>query len=261
MPIDEDLRDDLDTEMSNAIGTPYDAVSAEVKAGLWTAVGAAVTDQPWVIPSGGTTGQTLSKASNTDYDTEWVAATVVPPEFRSGSGAPAGGLGDIGDHYFDYDSEGRDLYEKTGVTTWTLRSNLEPPMMERGVIVMALANNTVILYPTSIRNDDSDTSYLAGEFTNTGGTNKFDVFCDFNFQTENIATWTFALQVDTGGGYSTVSQGTRIIETDAANAYRYAAIKRRLTLAAGDKVRVFVTVVGSGATAIMNNAIFQIERV
>ncbi len=46
-------------------------------------------------------------------------------EWFNGAGAPAGGTGEIGDYYIN-NSNG-DYYEKTGVSTWTLRGNLEGP--------------------------------------------------------------------------------------------------------------------------------------
>lgn len=53
----------------------------------------------------------------------------------SGSGAPAGGTGSVGDWYFNTDSSGPgagDLYEKTGVATWTLRLSLQGPTGDTG---------------------------------------------------------------------------------------------------------------------------------
>jgi len=49
----------------------------------------------------------------------------------SGSGAPAGGTGVVGDWYLN-DSNG-DFYEKTGASTWTLRDNLTGPQGIQGV--------------------------------------------------------------------------------------------------------------------------------
>lgn len=43
--------------------------------------------------------------------------------WHQGTGAPAGGLGAIGDFYLDTDNG--DIYEKTGATTWTLRTNIK----------------------------------------------------------------------------------------------------------------------------------------
>lgn len=52
-------------------------------------------------------------------------ATGASTVWRSGTGAPAGGLGVIGDWYLN-DANG-DVYEKTGASTWTLRDNITGP--------------------------------------------------------------------------------------------------------------------------------------
>jgi hypothetical protein len=49
----------------------------------------------------------------------------------SGTGAPSGALGTLGDWYIN-DANG-DFYEKTGATTWTLRGNLQGPQGAQGV--------------------------------------------------------------------------------------------------------------------------------
>ena len=49
---------------------------------------------------------------------------------RSGSGAPAGGLGVVGDYYIN--TANGDFYEKTGTSTWTLRVNLTGPAGTNG---------------------------------------------------------------------------------------------------------------------------------
>lgn len=61
----------------------------------------------------------------------------------SGDGSPAGGLGSITHWYLDRLTG--DIYEKTGATTWTLRSNLTGPAGASGVEVKgkAKATNTV----------------------------------------------------------------------------------------------------------------------
>jgi hypothetical protein len=47
------------------------------------------------------------------------------PAWLSGAGAPVGGDGNPGDFYLD--GVAADVYEKTGVNTWTLRVNIEGP--------------------------------------------------------------------------------------------------------------------------------------
>ncbi len=46
-------------------------------------------------------------------------------EWFTGTGAPAGGLGSIGDHYLD--TANGDVYDKTGPSTWTLVGNIKGP--------------------------------------------------------------------------------------------------------------------------------------
>ena len=50
--------------------------------------------------------------------------------WRSGSGAPAGGLGIVGDWYLN--TANGDVYEKTGASAYTLRDNLTGPQGEPG---------------------------------------------------------------------------------------------------------------------------------
>ena len=52
-------------------------------------------------------------------------------EWFTGSGAPSGSLGDVGDFYIN--SLNGDYYEKTGVSTWTIRGNLKGPQGAIGV--------------------------------------------------------------------------------------------------------------------------------
>ena len=55
---------------------------------------------------------------------------VVGSKWYSGTGAPAGGTGVVGDWYLN-DTNG-DVYEKTGASTWTLRDNLTGPTGTQG---------------------------------------------------------------------------------------------------------------------------------
>jgi hypothetical protein len=49
----------------------------------------------------------------------------------SGSGAPAGGTGIVGDWYLNADNG--DVYEKTGASAWTLRGNIRGPQGDQGI--------------------------------------------------------------------------------------------------------------------------------
>jgi hypothetical protein len=51
--------------------------------------------------------------------------------WRSGSGAPAGATGVVGDWYLN--TANGDVYEKTGASTWTLRDNLTGPQGPQGI--------------------------------------------------------------------------------------------------------------------------------
>jgi hypothetical protein len=51
-------------------------------------------------------------------------------EWSSGTGVPAGSLGNVGDWYLQTDTG--DVYEKTDVTTWTLRANIAGPTGPEG---------------------------------------------------------------------------------------------------------------------------------
>lgn len=92
MLIPSDLIDELDAQLSYLVGADYDAKSAYIKPGWLTAFGNAL--DLWIdggtglsgtlpgggfgsgsgLPTGGTTTQVLAKASNADFDVEWVDA-------------------------------------------------------------------------------------------------------------------------------------------------------------------------------------------
>lgn len=57
--------------------------------------------------------------------------------WHDGNGAPGGGTGVVGDFYLDNDTG--DYYEKTGVSSWTLRGNLTGPQGPAGLIDVAFA--------------------------------------------------------------------------------------------------------------------------
>src|SRR5690606_14907003 len=58
---------------------------------------------------------------------EWAAVRKLGQAvtWRSGNGAPAGSLGNVGDFYLD--EQTGNVYEKTGASTWTLRANIGGP--------------------------------------------------------------------------------------------------------------------------------------
>jgi len=81
MAIADDLLDSLDTRMTAAVDG-Y-AHTPEIRDGLWTVVANSVTEQAWVPPSGGASGQVLQKTAATDYAWAWVTL--------AGDGLPDGG--------------------------------------------------------------------------------------------------------------------------------------------------------------------------
>jgi hypothetical protein len=96
------------------------------KYGQYT-ISAAGTDHGswWSFPvtldkSGGT-----PPANNADTNVSLIAQGAQVEEWLGGNGAPAGGLGKIGDWYLDQASGA--VYEKTADTTWTQRTNITGP--------------------------------------------------------------------------------------------------------------------------------------
>jgi hypothetical protein len=103
--------------------------------------------------------------------------------WRSGAGAPASGTGIVGDWYLN--TINGDVYEKTGVSTWTLRDNLTGPQGATGstgpagtVSPGSWANvpgaaNWVANAPGTdtprMRRDSSGTVFLEGGLRNTAG--------------------------------------------------------------------------------------------
>lgn len=80
---------------------------------LILAPGTGATGAPGPPGPGGDPGGPPGAAGPAGADDLW----------HQGTGAPAGGLGAIGDFYLDTDNG--DVYEKTGATTWTLRTNIK----------------------------------------------------------------------------------------------------------------------------------------
>ena len=85
------------------------------------------------LPDGSVAPAKLVAGSNGQFLTTtggvpvWGAPVAGAPgsKWYSGTGAPAGGTGIVGDWYLN-DANG-DVYEKTGASTWTLRDNLTGP--------------------------------------------------------------------------------------------------------------------------------------
>lgn len=74
------------------------------------------------LPAGGTAGQLLSKIDGSDYNAEWVDAGATASQWHDGSGAPAGALGDDGDYYLNNDNG--DVYNKTS-GSWAVVANIQ----------------------------------------------------------------------------------------------------------------------------------------
>src|SRR5690606_4015079 len=80
-----------------------------------------------------TTATALSAGpTDTIAPNEWAAVRKLGQAvtWRSGNGAPAGSLGNVGDWYLD--EQTGNVYEKTGASTWTLRSNIQGPEGPQG---------------------------------------------------------------------------------------------------------------------------------
>lgn len=95
---------ELKTFINNTVSVDHNdnAVQLEVSEsnslGYRTTVGGELTPISNGIPSGGTTGQVLSKHSNSDYDLEWTTK----PSVYSGTTEPSSSLGNDGDIYILY---------------------------------------------------------------------------------------------------------------------------------------------------------------
>jgi hypothetical protein len=82
-------------------------------------------------PQGATGSQGAQGAQGPQGDTGATgSAGAAGSKWLSGSGAPAGGTGVVGDWYLN-DANG-DIYEKTGASAWTLRDNLTGPQGATG---------------------------------------------------------------------------------------------------------------------------------
>ena len=110
-----------------------------------------------------------------------------------GSGAPAGGLGLIGDRYLDNDNG--DVYEKTGASTWTLTGNIKGPSGGAGTNVA-----TVTLYAKNTSDITSPTPAFAGPFTYT--------FADGSLTGGTLGAWSQDAPSIAQGEYLWASQAT-----------------------------------------------------
>ena len=79
----------------------------------------------WSWPVTFVTGQGSPPSNNTPMLVTLLTTGPQAEEWIGGAGAPAGTLGNVGDWYLDQTSG--DVYEKTGSTTWTLRTNIKGP--------------------------------------------------------------------------------------------------------------------------------------
>ncbi len=77
------------------------------------------------VSSGG-----VPPGNNEDTGVSLLVEGAQAEEWISGSGAPAGTLGKVGDWYLRTDTG--DVYEKTGTTTWTQRTNITGPTGPQG---------------------------------------------------------------------------------------------------------------------------------
>ena len=107
------------------------------------ATGASVDNTTyWTVPVEVVSGSVVPNAGQLTVVTAVVAGIPGPAgptgptgppgsKWHDGSGAPAGGLGVVGDFYLN--TANGDFYEKTGASTWTLDGNLKGPQGIQGI--------------------------------------------------------------------------------------------------------------------------------
>src|SRR5215467_8482804 len=83
------------------------------------------TDQGvyWTFPVTFESAGTGSLKNNADMNVSFLVQGAQTEQWLSGSGAPAGTLGNVGDWYLDTATS--NLYEKTATSMWTLRTNIQ----------------------------------------------------------------------------------------------------------------------------------------
>ena len=113
------------TQATNAATSASQAATDRDNARKWATEAEDVQVDDGVNPVGFSAFHWSKKA-------EAFAAEVVDGSiWHSGTGAPSGALGKVTDWYIDTDTG--DIYEKTSVSTWTLRGNLKGPQGPAGV--------------------------------------------------------------------------------------------------------------------------------
>ncbi len=90
------------------------------------------------------------------------AAGTNAPAILTGSGAPAGGTGAVGDFHFDTSTG--DLREKTGGSTWTTRVNLSQVNIKDQVVAGSIGAQRFVV-DSNVLNDQTGTTYtlVAGD--------------------------------------------------------------------------------------------------
>jgi len=77
----------------------------------------------WTFPVTFESAGTGSLKNNANMNVSFLVQGAHAEEWMSGSGAPAGTLGQVGDWYLDTATS--NVYEKTATATWTLRTNIQ----------------------------------------------------------------------------------------------------------------------------------------
>ena len=140
------------------------------------------------VPEGGTTGQVLQKASNTDYDCEWATAAV--PE-----GVPSGGTtGQVlrKASATDYDCEWAtvSIPAASSALSVTLASgswtSATPPTQTVTATGVTSSNNVIIGLAASITSAQYDAACAAKLVCTAQGTNSLTFTCYGTEPTENI---------------------------------------------------------------------------
>lgn len=110
-----------------------------------------------------------------DGTTAWTSLAYYSTKIRAATGAPAGGLGVVGDLYIN--TTNSDLYLKTGVATWTLQSNLQGIQGIQGIqgnpgVVQAVtAADSSIVVGGTVANPTIQRGAITGDATASAGSN------------------------------------------------------------------------------------------
>lgn len=154
-------------------GTTGDAYV--ISGDLWVWDGSAWVDVGPVEGATGATGPTGIQGATGPAPNEWL----------NGSGAPAGGTGNIGDYYVDNDTS--EYYEKTGASTWTLLGVLGSSVSGTGTVIEVSQVGHSFVVGNVLRSSGTDGEYTKAQANSEANAEVIGVV------TEVIDTNTFAM--------------------------------------------------------------------